>query len=58
MEAAIEVVERNLAKYGVTISHPSGGYFLWVKLPSEINSGRVWEISKATENVTFVRGNV
>jgi len=58
MEVVIEVVEKNLTKYGVTITHPTGGYFLWVKLPPEVNSARVWDISKTTENVTFVKGNV
>ena len=58
MAAVIEVVEAKLAKFGVTITHPEGGYFLWVKLPPEIDSARVLEISQSSENVTFVKGSL
>ena len=58
MEAVIDVVESILSKHGVTITHPSGGYFLWVKMPPEVDSAKVLEISKSQENVTFVKGNM
>ena len=58
METVIKVVEDTLSNHGVTISHPQGGYFLWVKLPPGLDSARVLEISKAKENVTFVKGNL
>jgi len=57
METVIEVIEENLAKFGVTISHPEGGYFLWVKLPPNIDSARVLELS-SKDKVTFVKGNL
>ena len=57
MSTVISVIEENLSKYGVTITHPEGGYFLWVKLPSSVDSARVLELSKK-ENVTFVKGNL
>jgi len=57
METVISVVEENLSKFGVTISHPEGGYFLWVKLPANVDSARVLELS-TKEKVTFVRGNL
>ena len=56
METVIGIVEKNLSKYGVTISHPNGGYFLWLKMPPEIDSERVAEIAKVSEKVTFVKG--
>ena len=58
METVIDIVEKNLAKYGVTISHPNGGYFLWLKMPPEIDSERVAEIAEANEKVTFVKGHL
>lgn len=58
METVISVIEENLSCHGVTISHPQGGYFLWVKLPEGLDSAKVLEISKAKENLTFVKGNL
>ena len=58
MSTVIGVVEGSLSKYDVTISHPDGGYFLWLKLPEDINSARVLEISSESEKVTFVKGNL
>nr|XP_018667032.1 uncharacterized protein YER152C [Ciona intestinalis] len=58
MQAVISIVERKLSKYGVTITHPNGGYFLWVKLPQKIKSAQVLEVSKKTENVTFIKGEL
>ncbi|CAK8693875.1 unnamed protein product [Clavelina lepadiformis] len=58
MDVAISTVEENLSKYGVTITHPEGGYFLWVKLPENMDSAKILELSKERENVTFVKGNL
>ena len=58
MDVAISTVEENLSKYGVTITHPEGGYFLWVKLPEDMDSAKILELSKERENVTFVKGNL
>jgi len=56
MEVVISCVENRLGKYGVTISQPDGGYFLWVKLPKHVTGGQVLEYSKVHEKVTFVPG--
>ena len=57
MATVINLIEENLSKFGVTISHPAGGYFLWVKLPENIKSARVFELS-AKEKMTFIRGQL
>ena len=56
MSTFISIVEDSLSKYGVTISHPDGGYFLWVKLPTGVTGDEVLEFAKTSENVTFVPG--
>nr|CAB3219595.1 uncharacterized protein YER152C [Phallusia mammillata] len=58
MAAVISTVETKLGKYGVTISHPEGGYFLWIKLPENISSAEVLSDSSKNENVTFVKGEI
>ena len=56
MNAVIDIVEKNLGRYGVTISHPDGGYFLWVTLPEHISSTQVLKHANDKYNVTFTRG--
>lgn len=56
MEAFISSVEKNLGKYGVTITHPDGGYFLWVKLPEAVTGDAVLAHAKEAEKITFVPG--
>ena len=56
MDAVTEVVDSELGKYGVTITHPAGGYFLWVKLPQNIPAESVLKYAAENVHVTFVPG--
>uniref|UniRef100_H2Z5S5 Aminotransferase class I/classII domain-containing protein n=1 Tax=Ciona savignyi TaxID=51511 RepID=H2Z5S5_CIOSA len=58
MDAVISIVEEKLSKFGVSISHPNGGYFLWLKMPENIKSAAVLEVAKSTENITFIKGEL
>ena len=53
-DAMLEALESELAGH-VTWSRPDGGYFVWLDLPSDVDSARLLE--RATEaGVTFVAG--
>jgi len=56
MNAVTGVVDQMLGEYGVTITHPAGGYFLWVKLPDNITAESVLKYSSQELQVTFVPG--
>lgn len=56
MNAVTDVVDSELGKYGVTITHPAGGYFLWVKLPENIAAESVLKYAAENVHVTFVPG--
>jgi len=58
MDTIIRIVEEELTKFGVTISHPAGGYFLWVKLPEHIPAPFVLKHASENYNVTFVPGKM
>lgn len=58
MNAVIKIVEDELTKLGVTISHPAGGYFLWVKMPEHIHAAFVLKHASEKYNVTFVPGQM
>ena len=58
MDTIIDIVESNLSEHGVTISHPAGGYFLWVKLPDHIPASFVAKHASEKYNVTFVAGKL
>ena len=54
-EAMLAALQRELAGTGITWNQPSGGMFLWVKLPAHMNA--VDLLPKAVErNVAFVPG--
>jgi 2-aminoadipate transaminase len=54
-EAMLSALSRELAGTGITWNQPTGGMFLWVKLPAHMNS--VDLLPKAVErNVAFVPG--
>ena len=56
MSAFVTSVEQRLSKYGVTITNPDGGYFLWVKLPDDVTGDAVLAESSKNEKITFVLG--
>jgi len=56
MSAFVTSVEQRLSKYGVTITNPDGGYFLWVKLPDDVTGDDVLAESSKNEKITFVPG--
>lgn len=58
MDTIIDIVEKQLGEHGVTISHPAGGYFLWVKLPEHIPASFVLKHASERYNVTFVPGKM
>jgi len=57
MSTVISMVEKKLGSYGVKISHPNGGYFLWLEMPSHVTAAEVSKVAAEKENVTFVNGN-
>lgn len=54
MEETISIIENRLKGVDVSITHPSGGVFVWVKLPHGVAAA---DVHKVSPNVMFRYGS-
>jgi len=56
LKIALETLRREMPP-GVTLNPPSGGFFIWIRLPEKVDAGQLLQTCKIKDKVGFQPGN-